>query len=113
MKQEINLIFKNRSLQESFQLVGEDWRPVLKIQNAEYPKQLLLSIIRNELVKNGLIFGSGFNICLAHTKEGEGLIEKTVNAWDKTSALLADALKSGNPSSFIEGRSVKNVFQVR
>ena len=92
---------------------GEDWRPVLKINNVDVHKQLVINILRNELAKNGLIFGSGFNICLAHVEEGEPLINNTVNAWDKAVALLRDALKSENPTGFVDGKIVNDIFQVR
>ena len=102
-----------RSIDNCLQIGGEDWRPVLKIDNVDVQKQLVISIIRNELAKNGLIFGSGFNLCLAHVREGEALINKTVNAWDKAAVLVREALKSENPNSFVEGKIVGDIFQVR
>lgn len=113
IKYELNLIFKMQSIDNYLHIGGEDWRPVLKINNVDVHKQLVINILRNELAKNGLIFGSGFNICLAHVQEGEALINKTVNAWDKAVALLGDALKSENPTGFVDGKIVNDIFQVR
>lgn len=113
LKKEINLIFKNRGLFESFCIDGGDWRPVLKIKNSNFPSQLLLNLIRQELAENSIIFGSGFNLCFAHYEEGEDLFNKTVEAWDKTSLVMSKALANSTPADYLKGKSIQGGFQVR
>ena len=113
LKKEINSIFKNRNLIDSFSIGGGNWRPVLKIENGDFPSQLLLNLIRQELSDNGIIFGSGFNLCFSHFEEGESLFNKTMEAWDKTSYVMSKALASGSPANYLRGESMCGGFQVR
>ena len=98
---------------DSFSIGGGNWRPVLKIKNSDFPSQLLLNLIRQELSDNGIIFGSGFNLCFSHFEEGESLFNKTMEAWDKTSYVMSKALASGSPANYLRGESMCGGFQVR
>lgn len=113
LKHGINKIFEKRGLAECLCVAGGDWRPVLKIKDTTFPSQLFLGLVRQELFQNGVIFGSGFNMCYSHCEAGQKIMDETLEAWDRTSLVLASALESGDIGGYIKGAPMKNTYQVR
>lgn len=78
---------------------------------ADTPKAdglLVRSIVQQELVKRGVLFLVGHNLCLSHSNED---IEHTLRAHRSALEILAKALDSSEPSRFLEGEPVQAVFR--
>ena len=55
--------------------------------------------------------GPTFNLCLAHCDET--LIEETLASWGRAAARVAEALASNDPATYLRGKPMRPVFQVR
>lgn len=113
LRSEINSIFHTHGLNEDFMIKGDDWRPVLKIQTQSVTQPLAMSLLRQELAEAGVIFGSGFNMCLAHCDTNNSILDQTISAWDHTAGVLAKALSSPDPAKYLRGEPMAGAFQVR
>ena len=45
---------------------GNDWWPRLTIKSKKIKPNLFQSLLRQELISNGLLMGGSLNLCLAH-----------------------------------------------
>ena len=50
-----------------FEFKGNDWWPRLVIKKDN--QNIIIHLVRQELIKNGIFMGSSFNLCLAHDNE--------------------------------------------
>ena len=70
-----------------------------------------MSLVRQETAQAGLLFGSGFTLCLEHTDNV--IVEQTLVRWDVALGAIARALALNNPHEALRGRAVQNAFAVR
>ena len=103
-----NKIIKNIQLDDTFHFSGNNWWPRLEIKKKNF---FLLHLFRQEIIRNGLFMGSGFNLCYAHCDPK--IISNTLNAIDKTFKNIKNILESRNPESYLKGNVLKGVFDVR
>jgi glutamate-1-semialdehyde 2,1-aminomutase/spore coat polysaccharide biosynthesis protein SpsF len=90
---------------------GNGPRGGISVFNAQGEEDLLLkSIFMAETVKRGVLFGGPVFISYSHTK---GDIDKTIAASTEAIEVLAKAISSGDPKSFLEGKPVGVVFRKR
>lgn len=113
LKTEINTVFAANGLDDDMEIRGDAWRPMLKIQTKSATQPMTMSLIRQELAEAGVIFGSGFNMCLAHCDTNNSIVSQTIEAWDRTSSVLRKALSSDNPASYLRGEPMAGTYQVR
>lgn len=66
------------------------------------------SLFQQELIKRGILFLTGFNICFAHDDEA---IATTVRANREALEILAAAMKAGDVEKRLEGPCVEAVFR--
>ncbi len=90
---------------------GNNWWPRLNIKDIPVSQEVFMTILRKELINNGLFIGSGFNLCLAH--DNPVVIKSTLLAFEKTIKSVKNILNSNDPYSFVKGQLIKPVFNVR
>ena len=65
---ELNKICGNNMI--SFMRISDiDWWPQIIIDNPPIEKTLYISLLRQELLKEGIMVNSTFNLCYAHNKK--------------------------------------------
>ncbi len=99
-------------LGEEIAVKGGDWWPgVLPTGKGRGDGVLVGSLLKQELVAEGILMGPTFNLCLAHCDET--LIEETLASWGRAAARVAEALASNDPATYLRGKPMRPVFQVR
>jgi glutamate-1-semialdehyde aminotransferase len=111
LKAEAQRIIERHDLQATLSMIGDDWRPVLSVMEAQAGSTLVMSLVRQETAQAGLLFGSGFTLCLEHTDNV--IVEQTLVRWDVALGAIARALALNNPHEALRGRAVQNAFAVR
>ena len=109
LKKSSNKIINDLDLLKFYEFSGNDWWPRLNIKNTN--QTLLLHLARQEFVKNGIFMGSSFNLCLAHNNDI--IFKKTIKSLEKAFINLKNILEKKNPSRFLKGSKLKNIFAVR
>ena len=90
---------------------GDWWAGVLPTGKGRGDGVLVGSLLKQELVAEGILMGPTFNLCLAHCDET--LIEETLASWGRAAARVAEALASNDPATYLRGKPMRPVFQVR
>ena len=90
---------------------GPDWRPCIIIKKNKLESRIVQSLLRQQLAKNGLLFGSAFNLCLSH--DSKEILHKTNKIWEKTADELNKIFHSKNPKSFLKGEPMTPIFTQR
>ncbi len=90
---------------------GNGPRAGIAVLNENGAEDLLLkSIFMAETVKRGVLFGGPVFISYSHT---ESDIDRTIEVSGEAIGVLAQAIRSGEPKSFLEGEPVGVVFRKR
>ncbi len=90
---------------------GNGPRGGISVFNKDGKEDLLLkSIFMAETIKRGILFGGPVFISYSHTEED---IARTIAASAEAMEVLAKAIASGEPESFLEGEPVGVVFRKR
>jgi glutamate-1-semialdehyde aminotransferase len=99
-------------LGNTFKRVGGDWWPgIVPDEDGNHDPILLTSLLRQEMIANGLLMGATVNLCLAHTDSG--IIDETVSAFEKASLSVTEALNEPDPWVHLRGEPITPVFAVR
>ncbi len=94
-----------------FEITGKPPRGTLVFRNSEGGEDLILkSLFLQETVKRGILFGGPVFICYTHTDED---IDKTIQASFEAFRLIRDAIDSGRPEDYLEGKPITTVFRQR
>ena len=107
----VRQVLARRGLATRYAVKGPSWRPVVKARECEISAVVATSLLRQELIANGLLMGAGINLCLVH--DDEEVISATVAAWDHAAAALAVAFASNHPESYLRGKPIQPIFEVR
>jgi glutamate-1-semialdehyde-2,1-aminomutase len=109
LKDGYNVMARQLGVSAQTSCVGLAPHTVMTFGNADGKGGLILrSLLQQELVKRGVLFLTGHNVCYAHTPAD---IEQTLRAHRAALDVLARALKSGRPETFLEGEPVQAVFR--
>jgi glutamate-1-semialdehyde 2,1-aminomutase len=111
LKSAVNLLLDRHDMASFFHVCGPDWRPVVQALSESIPSSIAISLLRQELVANGILMGGAFNLCLAHDQEE--IITQTLSAWDQALQDVAPAFSATDPGNFLRGIPIEPVFQVR
>ena len=96
----------------SASITGMGWHPMVTVAESDPARRVtVVSLLRQELVANGILAGGGINTSLAH--DNEAVVSATVQAWRNAATAVAAALASGTPERFLRGDLIRPVFQVR
>ncbi len=94
-----------------FEITGKPPRGTLLFRDEHGREDLILkSLFLQETVKRGVLFGGPVFICYTHTDED---IEKTLNASYEAFRLIKEAMDSGRPEDYLEGKPITTVFRQR
>jgi glutamate-1-semialdehyde 2,1-aminomutase/spore coat polysaccharide biosynthesis protein SpsF len=104
-----NALAKHYGLADVTKCIGLAPRTVCTF--ADTPKAdglVIRSIVQQEMIKRGVLFLTGHNTCFAHSDDD---VEHTLRAHRSTLEVLAKALDSNDPRSFLKGPPVEAVFR--
>jgi glutamate-1-semialdehyde aminotransferase len=91
---------------------GADWWPrVVANDGSEVSGVVATSLLRQELIANGLLMGRSLNLCLAH--DDPAIVVETLERWGRAAAAVADAFASNDPAARLRGAPIEPVFRVR
>ncbi|MDA9708488.1 aminotransferase class III-fold pyridoxal phosphate-dependent enzyme [Alphaproteobacteria bacterium] len=111
LKAELNKKLEEKKLIDEVTFEGNDWWPRLNIKNTKIDKNLFTSLLRQELISNGLFLGASLNLCASHNKDN--VKRKTIKKFSKSIDSFNDIKLSKNPGSFLRGNMLESVFKVR
>lgn len=112
LKAGVRVLVQNHEMEQELTVKGGDWWPaVIPTGQGRADAVLVASLVKQELVTEGILMGSTFNLCLAHA--AEGILDETLTAWDRALARVAEALTSNDPRMHLHGKPIRPVFQVR
>ena len=106
----ISGILDRYGLDKRYAVVGPDWKPAVKLLDTGEQGTLGLSLLRQELIANGILMGSNFNICLSHDKAA---LDETAERWGKACEAIASAYNDVEPARHLRGKAIRPVFEVR
>jgi len=111
----INLTITNLiaevGLSNVIKIIGVDWWPRFEINSYKDISQIEIStLLRQELIENGIFIGGGFNLSLSHDND---VLAETYLSMRKAFEKLSEYLDMPNPSVNLRGDLIKPIFQVR
>lgn len=106
-----NTTLRDHKLDNRISFGGEDWWPRMTVQGDVESQSLTTALLRQECAENGLLFGSSFNMSLAH--DDPAVIEESMTAFDASVAAVAEAFACGEPASRLRGQEARDRFSVR
>jgi len=105
-------IIEGHGLAVRYQVRGAEWWPrVVANDGGEVPGVVATSLLRQELIANGLLMGRSLNLCLAH--DDQAIVVETLERWQRAAAAVAQAFASNDPAAHLRGEPVQSIFQVR
>lgn len=109
LKDGYNALAKHYGLEKVTQCIGLPPRTVCTFADTPKADALIVrSIVQQEMIKRGVLFLVGHNLCAAHSDDD---IEHTLRAHRSALEILAKALESDDPRRFLEGEPVQAVFR--
>ena len=111
LKKNLNTQIKKEGLNDYIKFSGTDWWPRLNISNTKIKKEIFISLLRQEFLKNGLFIGSSLNLCLEHCKES--VFTNTLKLFKKTIRDFNSIINDKNPKAYLQGKAIDSVFKVR
>jgi glutamate-1-semialdehyde 2,1-aminomutase len=110
--QAIRAVLSSVGLDRAFKLVGGDWWPgLVPNPDSNHDAVLLNSLLRQELIANGVLMGATFNMSLAHNEPR--IFDQTVSSFRDALKLVAAALDASDPWRLLRGEPIRPVFTVR
>ena len=107
----VKQLITQTGLNEVIKIIGVDWWPRFEINSFKGTSKIEIStLLRQELIENGVFIGGGFNLSLSHDKD---VMNETYSGIRKAFETLAEYLNMPNPSVNLRGELIKPVFQVR
>lgn len=105
----INNILKAEGINGVLSVQGESWWPAMKISHSE--SDTLKMLIRQELARNGIIQGSGFNLSVSHCNDT--IWNQTMEAWENIAMSLNKFLNGNSLEKYLNDGKENTVFKVR
>jgi glutamate-1-semialdehyde 2,1-aminomutase len=105
-------IISKYSLEKFCIVKGTDWWPRLQVNgNDEISNIVASSLLRQELLEQGLLMTGGYNLCLEH--DNDEIITDTAQSFDKAMAAFAHNISLKSPENQLRGDPIQAIFQVR
>ena len=111
LSSELNKIISSTKLKNNLEISKVYWWPRIILKNITIDEDLVVSLLRQEFIEQGLFLGSTFNICYAHTKND--ILKVTIDSFKKAVDNLAVILLSKFPKIFLKGNLIERTFKVR
>jgi len=106
-----NAVFAAQGLGDIVTLAGTGWWPRLTIAEPPVEHDVMVSLLRQEFVANGLLLASSYNLCLAH--DSEPIVAETLTGLDRAAAAVRDHVDAPDPADRLRGERVQPTFAVR
>jgi len=106
-----NAVLAAHGLADQVSFSNAGWWPRLTIDQAPVETDLMVSLLRQEFVANGLLLASSYNLCLAH--DSEPVVAETLAALARAAAAVRDHLDAADPAGRLRGERVQPTFAVR
>ncbi len=108
----VQSIITDFELDDILSLAGEDWWPRIVVEAYGKNSQIeMTTLLRQELIEQGIFMGGGFNLSIAHNDEN--VITETLHGIHQSFEKFSTYLKTDNPVSNLRGELIKPIFQVR
>ena len=107
---EDNIISDNK-LEQDIIFEGNNRWPRITIKKNGLNLELLQTLLRQELISNGLFLGASLNLCLSHCEKS--IFNKTLKKFEKSMNSIKKISYSKNPERFLRGKKINSVFKVR
>ncbi len=112
LAKDVRAALSRYKLEEWYTVCGPDWWPfVIASAKDGVSDVITTSLLRQELIANGLLMGGTFNLCLAH--DHPDVLKETLAAWDQAMAAVSSAFASSDPAARLRGHPIQPVFSVR
>lgn len=99
-------------LQDVVNMAGTDWWPRINVEAYKgVSKTTNVSLLRQELIENGILMTGAFNLSLSHNRQE--IIDKTISSLRLALTNFSEYLNDSNPQRFLRGEPVRPIFQVR
>lgn len=108
---ESNRVFAKYGLGAALKFGGAAWWPRLSVSDPPVDANLMVSLLRQEFVSEGLLLGASYNLCLPH--DTESVMRETLDALDRAVGLVGQHLGSPDPAGCLLGERVQPTFSVR
>ncbi len=109
LKDGYNALAKHYGLSDVTSCIGLPPHTVCTFADTPKASGLLVrSLVQQEMIKRGVLFLVGYNLCFTHSDED---IEHTLRAQRSALEVLSKALASDDPRTFLEGEPVQAVFR--
>ncbi len=109
VREEVGASISRHKLGDTLAIDGTSWQPRWTVISAAHDPSLVTSLLRQELLKEGVLMTAPFNLALAH-EEVSPMIWKS---FDRALSRLGRLLKKTDPARFLEGQMIQPIFQVR
>ena len=110
LKLELNNIIEDSSMSGDLIFEGNNWWPRLNIKSIEIDQSLFQTLLRQELIANGLFMGASLNLCLAHSENK--IFNDTLKRFQKSILSMKKIKSYKNPEYFLRGKKINAVFKV-
>ena len=98
-------------LEDVISLVGAAPWKILTYQNHKTAsKELIRSVLIQEMLENGVLLTASHNLCYAHDHENFNTV---LDAYNAALSKISDSLKKGTLEDILEGQPIKPLFKVR
>ena len=111
LKMDLNNIISDNKLEQDIIFEGNNWWPRITIKKNRLNLELLQTLLRQELISNGLFLGASLNLCLSHCEKS--IFNKTLKKFEKSMNSIKKISYSKNPERFLRGKKINSVFKVR
>ncbi len=108
---ELNYICNLHGVNEFLYVSNINWWPQLVVDKPPLEKNLFLSLLRQEFLKNGLYLLNTFNLCYAHTNID--ILNQTKEKFSESISNLKSIINSENPKKYLKGDLISPTFKVR
>jgi glutamate-1-semialdehyde 2,1-aminomutase len=98
-------------LEEHFRVSGADWYPIFSSKKSHISDITINSLLRQELVANGILALPSLHLCLAH--DNQDVFSRTITGWNQALEAVGEAIRSNDPGARLRGAPIEDVFKVR
>ncbi len=110
---ELGAVIEKSGVQEVVGLQGVEWWPRFAVKGVDgVEPTMVTSLLRQELVANGVLMGGGFNLSYAHCSDPE-VLGHTLHGIEQALGTLQSHLNTDAPEKQLLGEPIQPVFQVR
>jgi glutamate-1-semialdehyde aminotransferase len=108
LKEGYNRIAEENDLENYTKCSGYDCRTIITFDASGGDPLILKSLVQQEMIKRGILWGGFHNMCFSHTDED---VSYTLKAYEAVLPILKTAIENGNTAELLRGTPVEPVFR--